>query len=582
MMLMSAAIWVPTPLLAEGARDEQSYVVTVKPDAAMDGTRTVAGQLAASYGGVVTDPGTTNGEAFVIRLSETGARLVAADPRVHSVAPMQPSRAVPDAVEAVSWTGGVSYTYEGSGNVTQIGGDPFRYDTAGRLVQTTVNSVRRTYDYDAFGNRQACTQISANDCQLVTINAVENRNRIKEANYDGSGNVTTLGQHGYSYDALNMLMRDDSQALTREFVYTADDERIATYTVGSSWRWTIRDTSGKVLREFSSQDGPAGPGTGAWKWEKDYVWRAGLLLASRQPEGQSTTTYHYHLDHLGTPRRVTDQNDRIIGVHDYFAFGPETSGGTAERSLTALKYTGHERDSVMGNEFTDTLDYMHARFYTATMGRFLSVDAHPGTPAAPQSWNRYAYARGNPLKYTDPNGKDIQLAGANANAVVTFLVRTARHPQGRADLAAIARNHNFVATYHDEPINSPQQIANIQAAGGRFTLAVTSPDHTSRATSVDVAIDTNAVAVLHPTDRSGVTTIEHEHNHVIDLMNNVPYNQIVATDTTGSAEAYGASVAASPTDMTQQEAENYVTTLLLPPEPPQTLTDIQNRLPPEE
>jgi RHS repeat-associated protein len=448
-MLMSAALWMPAPPLAGAAADEQSYVVTIKPNAAMDGVQTVAGQLAASYGGVVTDPGATKGEAFVIRLSAVQVPLVAGDPRVRSVAPMHQGRAVPDAVETVSWTGGVSYAYDASGNVRQIGNDAFAYDTSGRLVQATVNSVRRTYDYDAFGNRTACTQLSPNDCQLVTINAAENMNRIKEASYDGSGNVTALEQHRYSYDALNMMTRDDSAALAREFVYTADDERIATYTVGSSWRWTARDTSGNVLREFSSQDGPAGPASGAWKWEKDYIWRNGLLLASRQPERESTTTYHYHLDNLGTPRRVTDQNDRIVGVHDYFTFGPETSGGAAEPSLTTLKYTGHERDSVLGGEGFDTLDYMHARYYSPSLGRFLSIDRAPGDKTRPQSWNRFAYASSNPLKYVDRTGLFIELAasadrqyfvnalasGTSNKAARELLVRLAADPLHKVILA---------------------------------------------------------------------------------------------------------------------------------------------------
>jgi RHS repeat-associated protein len=408
-LLMSAALWAPTPLLAETPAGEQSYVVTLKPDASVDGAKAVAGQLAASYGGVVTDGGAAKGEAFVMRISAERARLVTADPRVLSVMPMQSGRAVPDAVESVSWTGGIPYVYDGSSNVRQIGNDAFAYDTAGRLVQATVNSVRRTYDYDAFGNRTACTQLSPNDCQLVTINASENRNRIREGAYDGAGNVTALGQDSYSYDALNMMTRDDSASMAHEFVYTADDERIATYTVGSSWRWTVREASGKVLREFSSQDGPSGPGSSAWKCEKDHVWRDGLLLASRQPEGEKTTTYHYHLDHLGTPRRVTDQYDRIVGVHDYFAFGPETAGGTAEPSLTALKYTGHERDSTMGSESFATLDYMHARYYSPFSGRFLSVDSKMDIEELlynPQRWNRYTYVTDSPLRYFDPDGHD--------------------------------------------------------------------------------------------------------------------------------------------------------------------------------
>jgi hypothetical protein len=51
---------------------------------------------------------------------------------------------------------------------------------------------------------------------------------------------------------------------------------------------------------------------------------------------------------------------------------------------------------------------MHARYYSATWGRFFSPD--PGKDwnlKQPQSWNLYAYVRNNPTKYTDPTGKYI-------------------------------------------------------------------------------------------------------------------------------------------------------------------------------
>jgi RHS repeat-associated protein len=64
--------------------------------------------------------------------------------------------------------------------------------------------------------------------------------------------------------------------------------------------------------------------------------------------------------------------------------------------------TGKERDTETG------LDYFLARYYSGAQGRFTTAD--PYMPSAdtrdPQSWNRYVYARNNPLRFIDPNGLD--------------------------------------------------------------------------------------------------------------------------------------------------------------------------------
>jgi RHS repeat-associated protein len=72
--------------------------------------------------------------------------------------------------------------------------------------------------------------------------------------------------------------------------------------------------------------------------------------------------------------------------------------------------TGKERDSESG------LDYFGARYYGSALGRFTSADPKlvPDEFDNPQSWNKYAYAGNNPLRYTDPDGKDWKdvVAGA--------------------------------------------------------------------------------------------------------------------------------------------------------------------------
>jgi len=54
---------------------------------------------------------------------------------------------------------------------------------------------------------------------------------------------------------------------------------------------------------------------------------------------------------------------------------------------------------------------MLARYYGASLGRFLSSDPIDGTLREPQSWNRYAYVDNNPLVFIDPTG----MYGINPN-----------------------------------------------------------------------------------------------------------------------------------------------------------------------
>ena len=66
-----------------------------------------------------------------------------------------------------------------------------------------------------------------------------------------------------------------------------------------------------------------------------------------------------------------------------------------------MQFAGHERDytASIDSSIHDYLDYMHARFYNPPLGRFLSVDPTLASadPKVPQTWNRYAYVRNNPI-----------------------------------------------------------------------------------------------------------------------------------------------------------------------------------------
>jgi RHS repeat-associated protein len=115
-----------------------------------------------------------------------------------------------------------------------------------------------------------------------------------------------------------------------------------------------------------------------------------------------TTTY-YHGDHLGSSRFLSSYNGTPMWEATYLPFGQEHAPGGAPPPAPGgqhYKFTGKERDVESG------LDYMGARYYTSLTGRFISPDL-PGMDqhlTNPQSWNLYAYARNNPLAFTDPTG----------------------------------------------------------------------------------------------------------------------------------------------------------------------------------
>jgi RHS repeat-associated protein len=92
------------------------------------------------------------------------------------------------------------------------------------------------------------------------------------------------------------------------------------------------------------------------------------------------------MDRLGSDVRGTQ----------YFPYGAEATGTASDRDKFATYY----RDTATG------LDYADQRYYSSTIGRFLSPDPYvaSGGPANPASWNRYAYVGGDPINSRDPSG----------------------------------------------------------------------------------------------------------------------------------------------------------------------------------
>ncbi|HEV7920876.1 MAG TPA: RHS repeat-associated core domain-containing protein [Thermoanaerobaculia bacterium] len=310
----------------------------------------------------------------------------------------------------VSWTNG-EYKYDGAGNIYAIGNESYAYDKLSRLEKATLRGPdmtslqTQTFDYDAYGNLISTSKLG----QTVGLDTSTLTNQLNALHYDASGNVDIAGTQHYDYDAAGMpnTVRLGANMQPRIiYAYTADDERLFAFDVSTGiTHWTLRGLDNRALRDFK-QSGAT------WSVERDYVYRDGLLLAALKPSG---AVEHYTLDHLGTPRLITDGAGRKVAYHAYWPFGEEWSLGTAQEA-SPLKFTGHERDADPTGG-SAPLDYLHARYYGAGWGRFLAVDPGDSSAEEPQTWNRYVYARNNPILHIDPDGRQAVIPAPGVSPV---------------------------------------------------------------------------------------------------------------------------------------------------------------------
>src|SRR5437870_9150168 len=123
----------------------------------------------------------------------------------------------------------------------------------------------------------------------------------------------------------------------------------------------------------------------------------------------STTTY-LHEDHIGSIRFVSSSTGSPVFSSNYIPYGPQYgASGTPDEFL----YAGKIYDGSTG------FYYFGARYYDPTIGRFITQDSAPGIREDPQSFNRYAYARDNPIKIIDQNGHEWNIFGAITSAIST-------------------------------------------------------------------------------------------------------------------------------------------------------------------
>lgn len=264
----------------------------------------------------------------------------------------------------------------------------YGYDSLNRLISMSDSASNQgckglSWTYDAWGNRTAQT-VTSGSCfaSQVTVN-LNNQLSGSPYTHDGAGNMTHDANHSYTYDAENRIIAADG-GNTASYVYNAAGERAQKTVAGVATQYHY-DASERVLAEY-------GGGCGLTCWSRGYVYRGTQLEAVYA----NSTTYFVHPDHLGSTHLMTALDRSVHDSMDYQPYGEQTAGDTG----TTHKFTGKERDAE------SNLDYFGARFYSSSMGRFMSPDpvALSLAPSNPQTWNKYAYTFNRPTVKVDPTG----------------------------------------------------------------------------------------------------------------------------------------------------------------------------------
>lgn len=206
------------------------------------------------------------------------------------------------------------------------------------------------------------------------------------------------------------------------FTYGADDTRVsAAYTDLTTGSAGSPYKAKHYYKNYERIDFSTGTE------ELFYVWAGDKLIAIlklfSQP-GQPTISNIYYpvQDYLGSITHILDINhlngpatNGILEERSFDAWGrirdpnnwiPYPVGGHPGFWITDRGYSGHEHiwQPTFANFYDNNIINMDGRMYDPLVGRMFSPDPVIPNIANSQDYNRYTYARNNPLKYTDPDG----------------------------------------------------------------------------------------------------------------------------------------------------------------------------------
>ena len=181
---------------------------------------------------------------------------------------------------------------------------------------------------------------------------------------------TTQNKYGASGKRIERLEKD----ITTRYYYTGDALLYSTNEKNVLETENILDPAGSVIASKRFLD-PSELGT----------------------EKYANKYYVFNYDARGSVTNVIAPNGSVVKGYDYDEFGNTEQKGEAD-FLNDITFTSSVADT------SSNLQYMGARFYQPSTGRFLSQDSYSGNPYDPWTQHLYVYCGNNPTSMIDPTG----------------------------------------------------------------------------------------------------------------------------------------------------------------------------------
>jgi RHS repeat-associated protein len=291
---------------------------------------------------------------------------------------------------------GRRYGYDAAGRLNAVddlrqGLSRYLYDPADRLIEVEGLTPER-FVHDPAGNLIGVN----NDGGLVKGDRLLLLGD-RHFSYDAAGNLVEerRGKEGrlitrYAYDSDNRLIRAETPQGTSQYRYDPLGRRIAKQTPDGETRFVY--DGAKLLQETRAER------------QRTYLFEPGgfrPLACIDRVSGAKSQVYYYHLDHLGTPRELTDAAGKIVWSARYRAYGALALADVAEID-NPLRFQGQYYDAETG------LHYNLNRYYDPQAGQFI----HQDPIGLLGGLNPYQYVP-NPTGWVDPFGLTAQKENKN-------------------------------------------------------------------------------------------------------------------------------------------------------------------------